>query len=243
MQYLLGKAPPKKDERTLTLRAVMPVDKLAIPDSYDNDAGKNIPTPMFANDVYGDCVIAGRAHMTLRFESAEQGRVIAVHDGDVIREYDRESGGIDSGLVMLDSLKAWRRGWTAAGENYDIHAFAALNPRDASEVKAAISSLSGAYVGVALPLSAQEEVQNRQPWTQISDNPGSWGGHCIYIPAYDQDGLTCITWGQRQRMTWEFFAAYCDEAFAICDDRDKWLINSPVDVAKLDRLLAEVEAA
>ncbi|MDA8114265.1 MAG: hypothetical protein M0Z43_06015 [Acidithiobacillus sp.] len=235
---MLGKAPAKRDERTLRLTAIMAGPE--VPESYDFDAGKNIPTPMFANDVYGDCVIAGRAHMTLRLEYTEQGRIIGLHDGDVIREYDHESGGVDGGLVMIESLNAWRRGWKAAGGHYNIHAYAAMNPQEVNEVKAAIALLSGAYVGLALPLSAQEEISGGQPWTDTSDDPGSWGGHCVYIPAYDPDGLTCVTWGRKQRMTWEFFAAYCDEAFAVCDDRDRWLASSPVDVGALDRLLTEV---
>jgi hypothetical protein len=30
---------------------------------------------MFANDYHGDCVIAGRAHQTLRFEDKEQNKM------------------------------------------------------------------------------------------------------------------------------------------------------------------------
>jgi hypothetical protein len=59
---------------------------------------------MFANDQYGDCVMAGRAHQTLRFELAEQKKVIAISDEDVTREYFQETGVADSGLVVLDSL-------------------------------------------------------------------------------------------------------------------------------------------
>ncbi|MGB6874974.1 MAG: hypothetical protein WBD87_02970, partial [Candidatus Acidiferrales bacterium] len=44
--------------------------------------------------------------------------------------------------------------------------------------------------------------------------PGSWGGHAVPVLAYDSDGLTCITWGAKKRMTWAFFAQYCDEAYA-----------------------------
>ena len=44
---------------------------------------------------------------------------------------------------------------------------------------------------------------------------GSWGGHAINIIGYDIDGLTCVTWGATKRMTWAFWAAYVDEAYAI----------------------------
>jgi hypothetical protein len=42
---------------------------------------------MFGNDKYGDCVIAGRAHQTLRFEAVEQKKLISVTEQDVLREY------------------------------------------------------------------------------------------------------------------------------------------------------------
>jgi hypothetical protein len=37
----------------------------------------------------------------------------------------------------------------------------------------------------------------------------------VPIIAYDADSLSVITWGQRIKMSWTFFAAYCDEAFAV----------------------------
>jgi hypothetical protein len=35
------------------------------------------------------------------------------------------------------------------------------------------------------------------------------------VVEYDQRGLTVVTWGQLLRMTWAFWEAYCDEAYAI----------------------------
>ncbi len=62
---------------------------------------------MFANDVHGDCVIAARAHLTLRFEDIEQGSILMIKDQDVLKEYFKESGGADHGLNILDSLNEW----------------------------------------------------------------------------------------------------------------------------------------
>ena len=33
--------------------------------------------------------------------------------------------------------------------------------------------------------------------------------------AYDARGVTVVTWGALQVMTWGFWEAYCDEAYAI----------------------------
>jgi hypothetical protein len=45
--------------------------------------------------------------------------------------------------------------------------------------------------------------------------PGSWGGHAVFVPAYDSDGFTCITWGAPKTMTLAFWNEYCDEAHTL----------------------------
>ena len=73
--FKLGKASAKKDKRNLKFATLLRAAP-ALPDSYDFDTTHpGIPTPMFGNDTHGDCVIAGRAHQTLRFEDIEQGSV------------------------------------------------------------------------------------------------------------------------------------------------------------------------
>src|SRR4051794_36306669 len=111
--FKLGKAAAKKDKRNLKFASVLRAAAPKLPSSYDFDAAHpGIPTPMFANDTYGDCVIAGRAHQTLRFEDVEQGSVPTITDQAVVKEYLKETGGPDSGLVVLDSLNEWRSaGW------------------------------------------------------------------------------------------------------------------------------------
>jgi hypothetical protein len=45
--------------------------------------------------------------------------------------------------------------------------------------------------------------------------PGSWSGHCVFVPKYDDKGFTCITWGELQVMTLAFWKEYCDEAHTL----------------------------
>jgi len=83
--FKLGKADAKKDDRNLKF-AVLLKAAPPLPSSYDFDTTHSgIPTPVFANDTLGDCVIAGRAHQTLRFEDIEQGSVLMIADKDVTR--------------------------------------------------------------------------------------------------------------------------------------------------------------
>jgi hypothetical protein len=198
---------------------------------------------MFANDQYGDCVIAGRAHQTLRFEAFEQNKVLDIKDKDVTREYFRESGGFDAGLVMLDSLNAWHnRGWRLGcclSKPYKIYAFAQVNPKDSEMVRAATYLLSGVQTGILLPLSAQDQTGPDKVW-DVGGPAGEWGGHCVFIEGYNDVGPIGITWSFRQQMTWRFFNFYVDECYGIIDDRDSWVTDSPLDIERLSQWLTEV---
>jgi len=244
--FKLGKSPAKRDRRNLMLATILKALP-PIPKEFDFDLRHSgIPTPMFANDTYGDCVIAGRAHQTLRFELIEQAAEIKISDRDVLREYLKETGGADSGLVVLDSLKAWRKaGWRAARHPYRIAAFAEIHRSDHDEVKAAIYLLTGAGVGLVLPRSAQPQIQIGKVWDVVSGpngKPNSWGGHYVYCSGYTQSGPACVTWGRKQQMTWAFFERCADEAYAIVDDMDKWRKGKPgIDVKKLLEFLAALK--
>ena len=252
----LGKRPAKADplNRNIKLAAILKALP-PIPETWDYDANCNlaIPTPMFGNDAWGCCVMAGRAHQTLRFEAFEQKKVLPITDHEVLNEYWKEQGGSphcrlfhpDGGLVALDSLKAWRKeGWRIENRLYDIHAFAEVNFKNFDEIKAAIFLLSGAQIGLRLPLSAKEQFYSNQPWevkNGYNSKPDSWGPHLVYDADYNPQGPICITWGKKQQMTWDFLEYYCDELYGIVDNRNAFYEdNSPVDVEKLDGYLKEI---
>jgi hypothetical protein len=227
--FKLGKAPAKKDERNLKFGSLLKAGP-PLPSSYDFDnTHTGIPTPMFANDTKGDCVIAGRAHQTLRFEDIEQGSVLMITDKDVLREYVRETGGPDTGLVVLDSLKLWRKkGWTVGKKTYKIQAFAEVAQTNHNQVRTAIFSDVGMGLGVSLPNDANTQIHTGQIWdvtTGPGSTPGGWGGHYIYVPGYTPKGPVCVTWGRKQQMTWAWLDKYCDEAYAIFDAKNKFKKN------------------
>jgi hypothetical protein len=222
--FKLGKAPAKRDPRNLKFATILKAP-VALPKEYDFDLKHpGIPTPMFANDRYGDCVMAGRAHQTLRFELIEQKKKLQISDQEVLREYMKETGGRDTGLVVLDSLKLWRKpGWTAAKDRYAIKAFSELNRANHNQVKQAIVLDVGVGLGLSLPISAQGQLQAGKPWDAVggaNGKPNSWGGHYVLVPGYTTKGPVCVTWGRKQQMTWAFFDKYCDEAYAIIDAID-----------------------
>ena len=168
------------------------------------------------------CVISGRAHQTLRFELLEQKEVINISDREVINEYFKESGGRDTGLVVLYSLRAWRQGWRAGGKVYSIQAFSEVNPRNHQSVMEAVYLDAGVGIGLSLPVSASKQINQGQIWdvARIGGRPGSWGGHYVYVVGYNSTGPICVTWGRKQPMTWAFWDKYCDECYAVIDAVD-----------------------
>ena len=266
MGLKFGKLPPVIDKRTIPLSKILRVRFLpALPLSYDIDEslGGIQDNFVFNNSQFGDCVIAARAHQTLRFEEFEQGIQIPITDDEVVNEYFKESGGRDTGLVLLSSLKAWRKnGWKIGDKNYTIYAFASVNWGDHKEVKHCIHLLGGVNFGMQVFTEDIRQFQAGEGWHLTGQNGYFEGGHGVYscayrdigngikstqyledckVVSYNQDGVWIMTWGKRQFATWDFWDARVDECYAIVDNRDSWLgNNSPVDLAKLDGYLHEI---
>lgn len=252
----LGKNKPVEDARNLKLRAILRAEP-ALPAEYDFDDqfGGSLPTPMHQNDIYGNCVIVGRAHHTRRLELVDQGGMIGIDDDDVNYEYFRETGGRDSGLFMLPSLKSWRNeGWTLGWTTYKIKAFAEImrinplslgSPWDQHAIKAAIYGTCGVHVGLGLPITAETQFNNGKPWDLESFGGDgaqySWGGHLVYCPGYNSIGPVCITWGQRQQMTWRFLDYYGDEIYSVIDDESPNYRGHLIDKEAVDSFLETIK--
>lgn len=237
MALMLGKKPAKHDTRNLLVKDI--IKPIKAPTSYNFDAKhRGIPTPMFGNDRYGDCVIAGRAHQTLRFEHIEQDKTITITDRDVIDEWRKENGNTDDGLCVLDSLKLWRsEGWDIGGKNYKIKAFAQNDPLNKNEIKTTIANDIGIGLGISMPDSWSDEFGAGKPWTNTTMPPNPYNGHYVYVVGYTPTGLTCITWAKKQKMSWAFFTKYTDEAYAIVDAKNA----VKFDEAKINEFLEKLE--
>jgi len=135
-----------------------------------------------------------------------------------ITGYNPTTGANDNGANEVDVLNYWRQTGIAGDK---IGAYMSLEPSNHTHVMDSVYIFEGCYIGVQLPISAQAQTQNHQPWsvppggTTGNGKPGSWGGHAIPVVAYDTRGVTVVTWGALQVMTWSFWEAYCDEAYAI----------------------------
>jgi hypothetical protein len=121
----------------------------------------------------------------------------------------------DRGTVLLDALNYWvNTGFPGAANK--AQAFMQMNPMSTAEVQESVYYYGGAYIGLQLPVSAQDQVGTC--WTVgtgASAQAGSWGGHCVPITGYDGNHLWCVTWGNLQEMDWQFFNTYCDESYVV----------------------------
>lgn len=215
----LGRKAIKIDPRTLKLGRYLTASLPPAPMSVDWTKGKTAWN-MLANDSLGDCTIAGALHQYMVW-TVNQNEEVTTTDSEAVAYYEKWCGynpadpSTDQGGILLDILKQWKAE-TLNGNVID--SYANVNTANTQEVKQAINLFGGLYVGVALPISAQAQTANGQVWdvsTGTDGQSGSWGGHCIEVCAYDANGLTCITWGVLQKMTWDFWSAYVDEAYCI----------------------------
>lgn len=218
----LGKQAPRHDPRTLLFENYIHPEKALPPAPKAYKWDKHIAPNawgMMKNDTVGDCTCAAAGHLILEWTTNVGGPFISSDDQIIaayvaITGYNPVTGANDNGAVEIDVLNYWRQTGIAG---HQIAAYVALEPGNHQHIEEATYLFGGCYIGLQLPLSAQQQAVWSVPpgGVQGSGAPGSWGGHAVPVVDYDARGLTVVTWGQTKRMTWSFWAAYCDEAYAI----------------------------
>ena len=213
----LGRKAIKTDTRTLKLARYFTTGLPAPPPSADWTMGAT-SWGMMMNDGLGDCTIAGVAHAIQVF-TANTGTMVTVPDSTIESYYAKWDGYVagdpetDNGGCELDVLNDWKKNSFAGNA---LMAFADPKPGNLDEVRQSIALFGGVYIGLSLPLTAQtQDVWDVAPDAGGDAEPGSWGGHCVFVPKYDAQSFTCITWGQLKTMTAAFWNKYCDEAHTL----------------------------
>jgi hypothetical protein len=214
-----------------------------------NSYGHGVPS-----DGLGDCTISALGHgkQVLTLNASKE---TTPSDTSILTDYENWCGYVlgdestDNGGVMLDILNdAVAQG--LFGNKLDaytsIHILSTGSGNyngivvSQNDMMIAIWLFGGAYIGVQLPISAQTQRTWHVPATPgPDDEPGSWGGHAIWVLSYNTHCLTCITWGQLQQLTWEWLSVYCDEAYGLVDTA--WLKATGVSPSNLNltQLLAD----
>lgn len=214
MRRMLGKRPPVNVPGALQLAAYLPAERIALPTTVDNYSCVQT-WGMMLNDRYGDCTCAGAGH-AIQAWTAKNKREIVIPDEEILKAYsavsgfDASTGANDNGAVEADVLRYWQE---VGFGGHKLDSYAVVETRSRYQMKLAIHLFGDAYTGIALPLSAQDQ----KVWTcahGVEAEFGSWGGHAVPLVGYDENAVTCITWGAPLKMTWAFQHRYMDEAYA-----------------------------
>lgn len=234
--YKLGKKAAKHDPRTLRLANYLPPTAIAPPPSKEDWEKKVKNWPMMMNDTLGDCTCACAGHMIEQWTTYTDD-AYTPDDHAIVGAYSAITGytpgnpDTDQGAVVVDVLNYWRRTGIAKRK---ILGYAALEPRNHMQVRDSVVLFGNCYLGVSLPISAQ----NQRVWSVPPGGPtgqgapGSWGGHAIPVVAYNTRGLTVVTWGALKHMTWHFLDTYCDEAYAVLSH--DWIAKNKLSPGNFD---------
>lgn len=185
---------------------------------------------MLGNDRVGDCTCAGVGHLRIGDVFVNQGAKLNVTTDETLAFYsaitgydpaqtDPETGEnpTDTGALCQDVLNYWRKNGFK-GEK--IVAFAKVDISDLEQVKQAIHEFGQIYIGLDVTDAAMRQTNEGETWDVVR-GARDLGGHCVTGGAYDEEGMTVVTWGQLQKMTWAFFRR---------QGREAWVAFGPDDI-------------
>jgi len=251
MELKLGKLEAVYDPQTITLKSILKKLLPPLPDEWE--FSKQYPQFDLAPQVWGNmelgnCVYVASMAQQRDFEVVEQGKVVEVDEDVLKKDYLGEAGG-DYGLVMLSHLKKWQKEGLPMGprrkllclpigiKRYHIHAYVSIDCQSQKQLKYA-TFLLGCNIGALMPDSFLGKFTQGKPWddTYLPPNPNN--GHAMQMRGWINDGALLWTWGKLQLATWNWMAKYCDEGWAIVDEKDK--PDSIIDPEKLEGFLREI---
>jgi hypothetical protein len=173
----------------------------------------------YGNETIGDCAIAAPLN-AIRLWTAHGGAEkdlplsVALSAYTLFGGYDPVDPSTDGGCIISNVLAGWHAQSVGIGGDV-LAAFAEVDHSNEAHLKLSTYTFGATIVGVQLPVSAQGAASWETPLHLDGDNaPGSWGGHCVPIVGYNAEAALVVSWGRLLPMTWGFFAAYGDEAWA-----------------------------
>jgi hypothetical protein len=183
---------------------------------------------MMLNDTLGDCTCAAVYHAMQVWSFNAESKMVTQPDPDVEKlyiqacGYNPKAGGEGPGGNEQHVLTYWLNTGAPIGPKgaarQKIAAFVEVDPRNTDDVKRTISDCGVAYIGFNVPQSVQPPGHMPPPvWDYVPSQSNIIGGHAVVLAGYDANGARVISWGQYYTMTWNFFAHFVDEVYAIAD--------------------------
>ena len=239
----LGKLPAREDPRRMMFASYRNAELPPPPPECDRTYGY-LDWGILGNHRAGCCAYAAVAHHGQAWSLGTTGDAIQITEHQVLQAYsegtgyDPHTGANDFGANMIEVQEHWR---TVGFGTNKIVAYAGVDLRDPQNTKEAIYHYGGAYSGVQLPQTAMQQTEAGLTWT-VPYFSSMLGGHAITILSYTSTHLWCVTWGQIQAMTWEFYMKYADESYAVINPL--WILpdgQSPSGLS-VDRLVQDLAA-
>ena len=188
---------------------------------------------MLGNDTAGDCVAVTWANIRRLVTSKltaspyypTQAQVWSVYQTQN-PDFDPNGGAgngpgsqADGGMDIQTLLELLVK--TGGPDGVKAAGFAAVNPKNAAEVKAAIALFGSVWTGINVLSINPQEFSNGQPWDFSPTSPVE-GGHSVVTGGYGPAGAgqlggdeRFITWAQETSFTDAFWANCVEEAWVV----------------------------
>jgi hypothetical protein len=199
----------------------------AAPNAIDYTVGLPADLGMMLNNTLNDCSCAAFYHARQIWTFNATRHLPAVSDTHVKLLYQQacgydptQPGPGPGGCCQTVLMHLLQRGAPTGQQRIEherIAAFVEVNHSDIPTIKHIIADCGVCYVGIRVP---QSLTMPGQPVPEFWDyNPAVnnriVGGHAVVLAGYDDTTLRVISWGQMYTMTWNFYLAFVDEAYAI----------------------------
>lgn len=172
-----------------------------------------VALPMDGNDKYGDCTIAGIAHLIAAWNTVFKRALKVPTLKQIISTYLKLSPH-DTGCVEANVLQTM---FTTGLFGEKIDGYAPIKnpslPSGIELIKQAIVNYGAVYLGILCPESAELQFENHEAWTNKGEKTAD--GHCVVGLGFTKQGLLCSTWGGIALLTWGFLEPYLQEAWVI----------------------------
>jgi hypothetical protein len=169
-------------------------------------------------DGIGDCTIAGIAH-AIQIFTANTSTEVTVPDSLILDRYESWAGYVlgdpstDNGAEEITILHRWHKKKHFAGNI--LIAFADPNVSNLDEIRSAISTFGGVYIGLEVPTYVMNNLTAPGSVWDVEPDDGIDGGHCVFVYGYTSDAFNFISWGASYSMTNSFWTKYVEEAHAL----------------------------
>lgn len=194
--------------------------------------------PIDGNDRYGDCTIAGVAHLIEAWNMLAGGKyALPIPDeADIIAAWRQLNGGTEEGLVEAEVLKAWSSPGLF-GEQ--IAGYAPCSTTSLLEWHQAIAFYGALYLGINVGQPQQEQFRRGEEWTWQDGQEED--GHCVVAIGYGpHGGLHCATWGGIAVLSPGFLAHGLEEAWVILPEQ---MVQAKGDSLGLDLAALQADLA